>query len=290
MLNTSAARDRLELGREDRLDIRSALLRVLTDLYLQRPAHTPEDERCYTELALRLLDAVDVSERAAIAERLAVYSAAPRPLIERLARDVDEVAAPILDHPIWLSPAETAAEPTAGAVPSTTPLPAGPVRAFRAASARAEAHALSELFYTATFLERRLILANLEFAALIPMAPLSSAARSAMSRLLSAVPDRDYQAVARRLEFILGLSRSQAQRIVSDAGGEPIAVIGKAMDLPAQLVARWLAQRGCAPAGAADCVHVFAALYQQISADAARRLIAIWQSADGADTDARGSA
>ena len=134
-------------------------------LYLQRPAHTPEDERCYTELALRLLDAVDVSERTAIAERLAVYSAAPRPLIERLARDVDEVAAPILDHPIWLSPAETAAEPTAGAVPSTTPLPAGPVRAFRAASARAEAHALSELFYTATFLERRLILANLEFAA-----------------------------------------------------------------------------------------------------------------------------
>ena len=59
MLNTSAARDRLELGREDRLDIRSALLRVLTDLYLQRPSHTPEDERYYTELVLRLIEAVE---------------------------------------------------------------------------------------------------------------------------------------------------------------------------------------------------------------------------------------
>src|SRR5215510_6887963 len=31
----------------------ATLLRVLTDLYLQRPIHTPEDEHYYTELALR---------------------------------------------------------------------------------------------------------------------------------------------------------------------------------------------------------------------------------------------
>jgi hypothetical protein len=52
------------LGACDRIELRPALLRVLTDLYLQRPAHTSEDERCYCELALRLIDATDRSARA----------------------------------------------------------------------------------------------------------------------------------------------------------------------------------------------------------------------------------
>src|SRR5438874_9190428 len=84
----------LEHGQREGFDIRPTLLRVLTDLYLQKPTHTLEDERYYTELALRLIGSTDVSTRAAIAERLATYPAAPRPVIERLARDVIEVAAP----------------------------------------------------------------------------------------------------------------------------------------------------------------------------------------------------
>ena len=86
--------DLLDLG--SGIDMRTTLLRVLTHLYLQRPTHTPEDEHYYTELALRLLDAADISERAALAARLAPYPSAPRPVIDRLARDVIEVAAPIL--------------------------------------------------------------------------------------------------------------------------------------------------------------------------------------------------
>src|SRR5713101_617823 len=88
--------DLLDPGHGDGIDMRPTLLRVLTDLYLQRPTHTPEDERYYTELALRLIDAADVPARAALAERLAAYPSAPRPIIERLARDVIEVAAPVL--------------------------------------------------------------------------------------------------------------------------------------------------------------------------------------------------
>ncbi|MGZ3328353.1 MAG: DUF2336 domain-containing protein, partial [Xanthobacteraceae bacterium] len=86
--------DLLDLG--SGIDMRTTLLRVLTHLYLQRPTHTPEDEHYYTELALRLIDAADISERAALAARLAPYPSAPRPVIDRLARDVIEVAAPIL--------------------------------------------------------------------------------------------------------------------------------------------------------------------------------------------------
>jgi len=96
----------LDHGQRDGFDIRPTLLRVLTDLYLQKPAHPPDDERYYTELALRLIGSTDVPARAAVAERLAPYPAAPRAVILRLARDVIDVAGPILRH----SPCLTAAD------------------------------------------------------------------------------------------------------------------------------------------------------------------------------------
>ena len=73
--------DLLGLGHGDGIDMRPTLLRVLTDLYLQRPTHSLDDERYYTELALRLIDAVDMQQRAALAARLAPYPSAPRPVI-----------------------------------------------------------------------------------------------------------------------------------------------------------------------------------------------------------------
>ena len=88
------------------IDMRTTLLRVLTHLYLQRPTHSPEDEHYYTELALRLIDAADLSERAALAARLAPYPSAPQAVIARLARDVIEVAAPILKHSPCLAAAD----------------------------------------------------------------------------------------------------------------------------------------------------------------------------------------
>ena len=41
-------------------DMRPTLLRVLTELYVQKPTHTADEEHHYTELALRLLDAADI--------------------------------------------------------------------------------------------------------------------------------------------------------------------------------------------------------------------------------------
>src|SRR6202049_1908859 len=50
----------LDHGQRDGFDIRPTLLRVLTDLYLQKPTHPLDDERYYTELALRLINSTDV--------------------------------------------------------------------------------------------------------------------------------------------------------------------------------------------------------------------------------------
>jgi Uncharacterised protein conserved in bacteria (DUF2336) len=80
------------------VDIRPTLVRVLTDLYVQKPAHTTEEEHHYTELVLQLIDAVDVPTRAIVARKLATYEGAPTAVVRRLARDVFEVAEPVLRH------------------------------------------------------------------------------------------------------------------------------------------------------------------------------------------------
>ena len=58
-----------DIGLRSGVDMRPTLIRVLTDLYVQKLTHTADEERHYTELALRLLDGVDVPTRATIAAR-----------------------------------------------------------------------------------------------------------------------------------------------------------------------------------------------------------------------------
>src|SRR5437764_13822677 len=94
------------LARRDGVDTRPTLVRVLTDLYIQKPAHASEEERHYTELVLRLIDTVDLATRVAVAKKIAVYPGAPPAVARRLARDVIEVAEPVLRHSTALTPAD----------------------------------------------------------------------------------------------------------------------------------------------------------------------------------------
>src|SRR5262249_25339275 len=98
----------LDLDRRG-VDIRPTLLRVLTDQYLQSRTHTLDEERQYTELALRLIGETDTATRAAVAMRLAPHACAPRAILLQLARDVLEVAEPTLLHSPRLTPADLAA-------------------------------------------------------------------------------------------------------------------------------------------------------------------------------------
>ncbi|MGA9499440.1 MAG: hypothetical protein WBV52_04330, partial [Pseudolabrys sp.] len=60
----------VDLACRDGVDIRPTLLRVITDLYVQKPIHGLEEETQFVELALGLIDAVDASTRAAVAALL----------------------------------------------------------------------------------------------------------------------------------------------------------------------------------------------------------------------------
>src|SRR5450756_1909727 len=64
----------VDLACRDGVDIRPTLLRVLTDLYVQKPAHSAEEETQYVELARGLIDAVDAATLAIAARRLAPAS------------------------------------------------------------------------------------------------------------------------------------------------------------------------------------------------------------------------
>jgi hypothetical protein len=281
----------LDHGQREGFDFRPTLLCVLTDLYLQKPNHPAADERHYTELALRLINSTDVPARAAVAERLAPYPAAPRAVILRLARDVIDVAGPVLRHSPSLMPADleliTLECGAAHAAIIATRLrrqepPAGnpPGEIKKDERAGTEAVELSELFFAAGGAERRHILLNLEYAApASPRAP-PTPANAIVGRLETAALAHNMDAFTREVEFALGVSSRLAQRIVGDELGEPIVVVAKALRAPRAVLERILPVVNPRIRQSAQRVQELATRYDEIGTQAALHLVAIWQAAD----------
>ncbi len=75
----------VDLACRDGVEIRPTLLRVLTDLYVQKPSHSPDEEAQYVELALGLIDAVDPLTRGTVTATLSAYAGAPEIVLRKLA-------------------------------------------------------------------------------------------------------------------------------------------------------------------------------------------------------------
>jgi len=233
----------VDLACRDGVDIRPTLLRVITDLYVQVPAHTSEEETQYVELALGLIAAADEPTRAAVTARLRDYPAAPIAVLRKLG------AAP--------PPAETPA-----------------VRKS------AESNDLVDLFFAASPEERRLILANLDLAEGPRGAPLRAAADT-IARLESAGLKRNAGEFARILEQALGISRALAERIVRDPTGEPLVVAAKSLGMPAPVFQRIILMLDPAIGQSIERVYGLAHLFEELSPQAAARMVAIWQAEQG---------
>jgi hypothetical protein len=276
--------DVLDLGDGNGIDMRPILLRVLTDLYLQRATHTPEDEHYYTELVLRLIEAADVSDRAALAARLAPHPSAPARVIERLARDVLDVAVPVLKHSPRPAPAhlKAIAEERGSAYTGVIAARSGAASSEEFGLHAADAAELSDLFYAAKSPERRLILINLDYAPVLPSQPLTPLHRTDVWRLESAALQHNTEALVREFRRTLGVSRGQARRMLNDELGEPIVVAAKAMDLSADILQRMLLFLNPWTAQSVDRVYELAELHGEVSMEAARRMITIWRTAEPA--------
>ena len=287
------------LARRDGVDTRPTLVRVLTDLYIQKPAHSSEEERHYTELVLRLIDTVDLATRVAVAKKIAVYPGAPPAVARRLARDVIEVAEPVLRHSTVFTMTDfdaivrdfgfehacvIASRNTAVTEPVVLPtvapaaIAAADIAAEDQDSVRASADfELAGLFFAADPAARRMLLmsvGNAEGEAPAePMVSPREQPNETIRALESAALSRNRAEFTSLLEQTLRLTHEKAAQIVNDASGEPLLVAAKAVGMPSIVLQRVLMFIDPAIGESVQRVFELAALYERIHTQAALRII-----------------
>jgi hypothetical protein len=273
-------------------EMRSALLRVLTDLYVQKLTHTSDEERHYTELALRLIETVDATTRAAVAAQLGKHLSPPRQVIERLAEDLLEVAGANRSS---FPRTETRRTATLSfeAAPHQTNEARGrvsrgatmaPTAAALAPTALATTGAniageLNEIFFAANAYERRLILLNLDVVVdLTAEQSRIERDQSVGQRLEAAALARKRENFVQELAQSLRISREQARRIADDKLGEPIVVAAKALLIRRDRLYRILLFINTSVGHSVERVHALAQLYDEITFAVAQDLVATWQA------------
>jgi hypothetical protein len=282
-----------DIGLRSGVDMRPTLIRVLTDLYVQKLTHTPDEERHYTELALRLLDGVDVTTRATVAARLAKHLSPPVRVIQYLVNDLPEVAAPLRGHallkpharpaepapPVAIAPAVKDTAPIEPPPPEEEPIEHEPVTDLRGTMDSTTAGELNDVFFTAAEHERRLILLNLHVAA--PVSPGQVVVLrdpGIGQRLEAAALGNHREDLVKQFAEALRIPREQARRIVRDDHGESIVVAVKALGIPRDVVYRLLMFVNPAVGHSVERVHALAMLYDEMTAQAAEGMVAIWQA------------
>jgi hypothetical protein len=228
----------LDLACRDGVDIRPTLLRVLTDLYVQRPFHTVEEEAQYVELANGLVDAADAATRATVTATLRAYPPAPETVLRKLS-----------------------GVPSAPVPPPATP-PAH--------------HELTELFFSAQPDERRLILANLIPVGAAQLRGRAHA--DTLARLEALALQRDPAGFSRTLAAALGVAPALAERIARDVSGEPLVVAAKALGMSAASLQRVLLFLNPAIGQSVQRVYDLAQLFDEVTQDAAAQMAAIWRA------------
>jgi uncharacterized protein (DUF2336 family) len=273
------------LGPRGGVDMRPTLLRVLTDLYVQKLTHTPDEEQHYTELALRLLDAVDVPTRAAVAGRLVRHLSPPPRVIDKLAADLPEIATAMRARPpVNRKPQSSAAPITTAAVQvqvgETEDRPQAPASAPLPDTIAPDiAGELNELFFAANADERRLILLNLEIAVPMPPGRTPLARDAAIGRQLEAAAlAHNREDFAQTLARSLQIPAAQARRIAGDELGESIVIVAKALAMPRDVVYRVLLFVNTTVGHSVERVHTLATLYDEMTVQAAEHMVAIWQA------------
>lgn len=251
----------VDLACRDGVDVRPTLLRVITDLYVQKPAHSADEVIQYVELTLGLIDTVDDATRAAVAASLAHYPAAPPAVLARLGVNVPAPAAP-------------------------APVAALPDVDFAARVVEdedVETESLIDVFFDANGEDRRLILLYFDAAAMTSATLPAPAAADVIKRLENAALQRNTTEFSRTLESALRIPRKLAERVASDASGEPFVVAAKALGMKAAVLQRVLLFLNPSVGQSVQRVYELADLFDELTREAAERMLAIWRS-EGAAT------
>jgi len=261
----------MTLSRREGVDIRPTLLRVLTDLYVQAPKHSSDEQRQFVELASRLVDQVDDATRAAVRARLAIYPGAPQEILAKLG----------------LKPAQTDAPmPAAKEIPAppSAPLPPRPLtEAERRMASNIPMHPtdaaeVCALFQRADSAERAAILHNLAESPLKASAriPQRRATRS-IAALEMAAFVTDVENFTRELAETLILPATIASAVVGDPGGEPLACAMRALDVSSAAFQRILMFLNPEAGSSVNYVYRLSRLYDRLSERSALVMLAAWR-------------
>ena len=234
----------LDLACRDGVDIRPTLLRVLTDLFVQKRAHSAGEIAQFQELASHLVETADATTRAAVAIRLMTCPDAPRAVLDRL-QELTGQELPMTHEP----------------APPLVP---------------AARNDLTELFMNAGSEERRLILANLDTRD-TPKALLTPEAALHCLELEKAALAHDTAAFAETLTRAFAIPGDLAARIAEDPMGEPILVAARALAMPAAMLQRILLLINPAIGQSVSRVYELANLYTEISPQSAAAMSQIWR-------------
>jgi Uncharacterised protein conserved in bacteria (DUF2336) len=263
----------MTLSRREGVDIRPTLLRVLTDLYVQANAHSPDEERQFVELTSRLIDEVDDATLAAVRARVATYPLAPGAILEKLGLSPVHAA-----HPVPLSPA--VAQPQHSPLPVEIPPPATsqPRMHPNLSMQPKDAAEIQDLFFSAGPSERVMMLHNLA------STPLKEATRIPPARARLAIETLEMAAFAADLEnFALEIGDALilpvrvASQIVTDPGGEPLATAARALNMPSPVFQRVLLFLKPEFGRSVHYVYRLSRLYDRLSERSAMVMLAAWR-------------
>jgi uncharacterized protein (DUF2336 family) len=243
----------VDLACRDGVDIRPTLLRVVTDLYVQKPGHSAEEETQYVELALGLIQAVDQATRAIVASTLAAYTEAPIAVLALLAEFPQAPAAENRQaRPAFATQAK--------------PIPKHDAR-----------NELLEEFFAAGSDDRRLILINFDAATEGDARRFPQASAETLRRLENAALQHNPGEFARVLGRALSVDHALAERIARDELGEPIVIAARALGMSASVLQRVLLFLNPTIGQSVERVYDLARLYDNLTPAAAERMLATWR-------------
>lgn len=257
----------VDLASRNGVDVRPTLLRVLTDLYVQKPSHSPVETEQYLELALRLVEAVDPATRGIVAGRLVTYRAAPAAILQRLV----ELGA--LSQMPELALDASQATRHSQALMQQADAAQGEARPAQAAAEPMRDNDLAAVFFNAAAAERRQMLIQLASAQPAARRAARPDAADISRRLEAAALQRNPREFANVLERALDLSRFMAERITADSAGEPLVIVAKSIGMPVESLQRILMFLNPAIGMSARRVYDLAALFNDVTTDACNAML-----------------
>jgi hypothetical protein len=301
------------LARSNGIDVRPTLLRIIVDQFVAETRHSAAEVTRFGELVVNLLPKASEADRLLVADKLARHRQTPAVVARRLAADSGAVARPVLTHCRALSDDDLFL-----AVRSGDPLKALAVAerediglaalvaledmddpAVKAALAArigrsplpnseplmASATDVGRRFLAAATALRETMLAELALSqpALPPgLGPRGSGQGQGQGQgqeIEVAALSRRAGALAEAIGRSFGLDRALACRIAEDAGGEPLVVVARALDLGREATTRILLFAHEAIGTSVDRIAALSTLYDAVPRGVAVTLVRAWQDA-----------